>query len=118
MNKVSPSVDTVRPVEAVTAVTAAKPLKQKTVFEHESEVTTCSFSEGLLAVGAGKKMTVYNLKTGTKEHVFEHEESVNTCSFSHEGLFAVGDFANKMTVYNLKTGTKEHVFELECGVLE
>ena len=42
MNKVSPSVDTVRPVEAVTAVTEAKkgPLKQKTVFEHEGEVNT------------------------------------------------------------------------------
>jgi hypothetical protein len=39
MNKVSPSVDTVRPVEAVTAK-AAKPLKQKTVFEHEDCVNT------------------------------------------------------------------------------
>ena len=78
MNKVSPSVDTVRPVEAVTAVTEAKkgPLKQKTVFEHEDDVSACSFSpEGLLAVGdTAKKMTVYNLKAGTKEHVFEHED--------------------------------------------
>ena len=62
MNKVSPSVETVRPVEAVTAVTAAKiaPLKQKTVFKHEDRVTTCSFSpEGLLAVA-----TVYPVLSG------------------------------------------------------